>query len=288
VRLTVTTALGAIRLTPPRGLKPIAYELPSAFPHRWLHGLNFTLTGARVSQPARTVIASLGPDRDAIRPEDRAAELFDMGVGAANMTACVRTADPELRALLHGAAGTSYVERADLLTAIVHASPHRVFISDAGRLEVFQRIGAPGGHSPEGPHTHLLPKLLAARRTHQASIALPRGRMPVLTLYPPNPVIDPLGADRPFDPAAADAFAAIVARWADPTHRAEKERAVEALRAGAAADGYEPPRSRSGRLALRVALRQLAAAGDVETVAPWRLRFDPTRARPAHTLDHAH
>lgn len=284
--LTVVTALGALRVAPPRGLKPLAYELPSAFPHRWLHGLNFTLTASRVTQKARETITPLGPDRDAIRPEDREAQLFDLGVGAANISACVRTADPELIALLHDATGTNYLDDQEMLTTVVHASPHRVFLSDAGRLEVYQRIGTVEAGAPEGPHTHLLPKLLAAKRTHQATIALPRGRMPVLTAYPANPMIDPLGHDKPFDPEAADAFAAIVSRWADPQHRAEKARATAALAGGVPPESYAPPRSRAGRLALRVALRQHAAAvGDPEIVAPWRQIFDPTRARAAHGHD---
>ena len=52
---------------------------------------------------------------------------------------------------------------------ILAANPHRVFISRLGRIEVYQPIPPPSGKSPEGPHTHVLPRLLQSRRTHPAT-----------------------------------------------------------------------------------------------------------------------
>ena len=44
------------------------------------------------------------------------------------------------------------------MAVILAASPHRVFVSRVGRIEVFQAIPSANGKSPEGPHTHVLPK----------------------------------------------------------------------------------------------------------------------------------
>jgi hypothetical protein len=46
---------------------------------------------------------------------------------------------------------------------------HRVFLSRVGRAEVYQAIPLPDAKRPDGPHTHVLPKLLRAGRTHSAN-----------------------------------------------------------------------------------------------------------------------
>ncbi len=71
-----------------------------------------------------------------------------------------------------------------MLAAIKEASPHRVCISALGRIEVYQHIPSAGRHvrTPEGPHTHLLLRLLKAG--HAADTAIPPGFVACLTLYP--------------------------------------------------------------------------------------------------------
>ena len=44
-----------------------------------------------------------------------------------------------------------------------------------GRIEVYQPIPPPSGKSPDGPHTHVLPKLLKSGRTHPATEPFLRG-----------------------------------------------------------------------------------------------------------------
>ena len=61
---------------------------------------------------------------------------------------------------------------------ILAANPHRVFISRLGRIEVYQPIPPPSGKSPEGPHTHVLPRLLKSGRTHPATEPVPEGWFP--------------------------------------------------------------------------------------------------------------
>ena len=60
-------------------------------------------------------------------------------------------------------------------------SEHQPYTNEEG--EVHQPIPPQGGHSPEGPHTHLLPKLLAERRVHPPGSPLPVGLYCGLSLY---------------------------------------------------------------------------------------------------------
>ena len=62
-----------------------------------------------------------------------------------------------------------------------------------------QNSTTPGGVSPDGPHTHLLPELLRHHRVHDANIPVPAGLLPCLTLYPPHPARDAEGRERAFD-----------------------------------------------------------------------------------------
>ena len=79
---------------------------------------------------------------------------------------------------------------------LLETNPHRVFISRIGRIEVYQPIPPPSGKSPDGPHTHVLPKLLKSGRTHAATEPIPEGWIPCAHLYPQHPARDAGGADR--------------------------------------------------------------------------------------------
>jgi hypothetical protein len=272
--LTVATDRGAIRIEPDADAVPLAYETLGRRAGSWQHGVVFCLPRQRAAGPAREVLTEIGPDRDAIRPPDRSAVLFDMGLGAVNVEFCIRTADPDLLMVLRGAVGRSVLEAGNrVMTAIVHASPHRVAISALGRAEVYQPIGR--DRTPEGPHTHVLPKLLRSGRTHAANIPVPRGLVPCLSLYPPHPLFDGYGERRSFNAADLAAFDALVARWGLPAYREHKGRVRLAVQRGADPEQLEPPRGRAARTALRVALRQMGAGGQhPETVRRWRLRYD--------------
>ncbi len=82
---------------------------------------------------------------------------------------------------------------------ILAASPHRVFISRIGRAEVYQPIPPAGGKSPDGPHTHVLPKLLQHKRTHAATEPIPEGWVPCAHFYPAHPLKDAMGRAHEFD-----------------------------------------------------------------------------------------
>lgn len=193
---TAVTALGAIRIAAPEGAVAWRYHLNGGCGE---HGGSRTeialcLPEGEAAMPPRPVLTELGPDHEALRPEDRDAVLFDLGLDLAHITACVRTADPETLAALREGAGRSLIaEKNPLLRRMVDFSPHRVFFSRAGRIEVYQPIPAPGGTSPTGPHTHLLTGNLRRGRENQAPTPWPQGFAACLMLHPPQARAEPHG-----------------------------------------------------------------------------------------------
>ena len=284
-QLCVTSAAGALRITLDDEVVPHAYQNLSRHPDRWLQGLALCLPWRRARRTRRTVLTELGRDQHAVRPDDRDALLFDMGLGLPHVEACVRTDCTELARQLRAACGRSLLERGSgAMQVIKEASPHRVFVSQLGRLEVFQRIGSPDAQPPTplGPHTHVLPRLLAARRANaERNDAPPRHRACVY-LYPRHPLVDSLGNRKAYDREAHAHFTALMERWGDAGFVAEKRRAERAMRAGVSARDYRIPASRNDRHALRIAIRELAQeSDDMGVVSEWRRRFDRVRA-PTH------
>ncbi|MEJ8280988.1 DUF6925 family protein [Pseudonocardia spirodelae] len=267
---TVVTGRGGIRVAPHPALRPVAHRTPVGPHEHWNHAVALCLPAAAARGPGRTVVTVLGPDRDALRPADRGAVLVDLGLGLPTVDACVRTADPDLRALLEGAAGGPL--DGALTAALVAAGPHRVFTTALGRVEVYAAIPPPDGRSPDGPHTHLLPHVLREGRTHAATVPVPAGYLPCAHLYPAHPLTDLTGRPIPFDPVRAAAFDRLLDRFGDPGQREVTTRVVRAVAAG------EPPGPRPatapGRAAQAVALRVLAVAGgaDPAVLDAWRGR----------------
>jgi hypothetical protein len=91
--LSVATSRGAIRLSTPDELRPVAYETISKCIDSWGHGLALCLPRERARMNGRGVITELGPDREAVRADDRDALLFDLGLGGGSAAICVRTSD---------------------------------------------------------------------------------------------------------------------------------------------------------------------------------------------------
>jgi hypothetical protein len=67
--------------------------------------------------------------------------------------------------------------------AIVEAGPTRVVETGLGRAEIDAPIPPPGGRSPEGPHTHLLPGALALGRDLPPGIDLPDAYVPAAMFF---------------------------------------------------------------------------------------------------------
>ncbi|GAB6845885.1 hypothetical protein HNR00_002980 [Methylorubrum rhodinum] len=221
-RLGMATERGAIALSPGPDLRPVAYETSVA--SGWNHAVALCLPEAACAMNRRGVVTELGPDREAARERDRDAVLFDLGLDLLAVDACVRTSDPESIACLRSGIGRPLFDHANPIGRhLVAMSPHRVFLAKVGRIEVYAPIPGPGGTSPEGPHTHVLPKLLRSGRTHAATTPIPAGWVPCAALHPAHPYKDMLGQRIAFDAARYEAFQVLLDRWGDPDLLALKQ-----------------------------------------------------------------
>ncbi|GJD67695.1 DUF6925 family protein [Methylobacterium gnaphalii] len=225
-RLGIYTSRGAVAFRPIPGLRPAAYE--TAINSGWNHAIALCLPEEACAMARRTVVTELGPDKDAARPEDRDAILFDLGLDLLAVDACVRSAEAEVIACLRAGTGKPVFDHGSPIgPRLVEMSPHRVFIGRAGRVEVFQPIPPSDGKSPDGPHTHVMPKLLKLGRTHAATTPIPEGFVPFAGIHPAHPYKDALGQRIPFLQERVDAFQALLDRWGDPELVAAKRHVAE-------------------------------------------------------------
>lgn len=273
-RLSAATARGGIGFGALDGVRAFASE--SATGALWGHRVALCLPAEDCAMSRRTVLTELGPDRDALRAEDRDGLLFDMGLGTLQVDVCIRTRDPGLVALLRGQAGRPLFEAGNpAMGAIIAAGPHRVFLARFARCEVYQPIPPAGGKSPEGPHTHVLPQLFKSGRTHAATEPVPEGFVPCAHLVPAHPVRDAMGHARPYDAGAHAQFEALLARFGEPQLQAAKDKVRKAVAAGADPADFAEPATKFERHAMRVALRQLAAsASATPSIEAWLARHD--------------
>lgn len=257
-RLGWVTPRGAIALAPQAGLRPLAYE--TAFSGGWNHAVALCLPAGSCAMTGRRVLTELGPDAQAGRDGDRAAILFDLGLGLRAVDACIRTADPDLLAVLRAACGeTPFGDGNRLLERIAAASPHRVFITRIGRIEVFAPIPGSQDGSPAGPRTHLLPGILRAGRTHAATTPIPPSFVPCGALLPPHPCKDATGRPMPFSRARHEAFQRLLEAWGDPVLLAAK-RAAEAGEVPPPGPGFHGRYLRAARRAAEVQAPYLRGA----------------------------
>jgi hypothetical protein len=258
VRLEAVTARGAIRLTPTAEMHPFAFE--TATKEAWTGRIALCLPREHAAMSGRTVLTELGPDTQALCERDRSAILFDLGIGGGQVDCLIRVADPTLVERLRDTVGRPvFTPDSDALHAIVAASPHRVFVSRLGRIEVYQPIPPPDGQSPEGPHTHVLSDLLRHRRTHPATEPIPDGFVPCAYLYPAHPTLDAVGRPQPFDADRHARFQEMLRRYGDPETLAIKEQVISAVRQGADPATIPLAKGRFTRATVKVALRQIEA-----------------------------
>ena len=258
---TRATHRGGISLTRERlaEITPLAYETLSPKRHRWSQALALCLPHDSLHRPQRNVLTELGPDGQAIRDVDRTDILFDMGLALPQCDFCIRTGDPTLLAALRVNLGRSLFDPSNsAMPAILSAHPHRIALTDIGRVEVYQKIGGPdtGGTSPPGPHTHLLPKLLRSGRTHSANTPIPPGLTPLAYLHPGNPLIGAMGEDRPFDLDLFHAFQSLLERYGPREMITARTSTLAALGQGLRPDQVRLGTGRFERAAIRLTLRQ--------------------------------
>lgn len=270
----VVTARGGVRLDLPAGVEVVAYETPSGPGQRWDHAISFCLPAEDARRGNRSVVTRLGPDDDAVRPRDRAAILYDLGLGIPTVDACVRTADPALRDLLEDACGEPL--DSETVTTLVRRSPHRVFVGACGRVEVFAHIAQPGTDTPDGPHTHVRPELLRPEHTHPGTAPIGPGLVTCMTLHPVHPVTNANGHAVDFDETRHAAFQRLLDAFGDPVAGAHKAMTIAAVRAGVGPDLTMLPRDPASRAAVAVTLRQLFHTdGPSPTLDVWRARHPP-------------
>lgn len=278
--LSAVTARGGVRITPNADVRPFASESISKL--GWNHRVALCLPEAASAMSGRTALTELGADADALQPQHRDGILFDLGLGARQADLCIRVTDAAVADDLRQWTGRSLFEPANQAMAVIlRASPHRVFMSRVGRVEVYQPIPHASGRSPDGPHTHVLPKLLQHRRTHPAAEPIPEGWVPCAHLYPAHPIKDGFGHAKDFDAGLHEGFQAILSEYGDDEAVRLKQHVAALVREGREPFGKDDVKGRSFRTSVRVALRQLKASGYTSpALGAWLLAFEPADDEP--------
>src|SRR5689334_12662667 len=132
---SAVTARGGILVSAKPGSRLVASESPTA--EAWNHRVAVCLPHQLCSMSGRRVLTEIGPDAGALRPEDQTGILFDLGFGLLQVDAFVRTTDPSIAFALRRHVGKSvFASDSGAMGVILKASPHRVFVSGVGRVEV--------------------------------------------------------------------------------------------------------------------------------------------------------
>lgn len=273
-QLSIATARGGIRVDHLEDCTPLAYETSRRHRDHWGQAVAFCLPEASARMTARTGITELGTDSGSILAAHREQVLFDLGLGTPYVDVCIRTDNADLIAALRALQGANILApECGGFRHILRHHPHRVFISRLARLEVYQPIGIE--KSPEGPHTHVLPKLLKSGLHHAANAPIPKGLIAGLMLYPANPCYDLLGKPHPFDRQLHEGFQNLLADYGLSNYVTEKQQVLAAYTQKTAARDYPAPTGRLGRLAARITLRQAAhMQPGCPLLQDWRHRFD--------------
>jgi hypothetical protein len=273
--LQCTTARGAIGLHTRQDVVPIAYETLASDGETWGHALALAMPSTS-GEPGQRVVRCCGADEQSLQPAAGTGVLFDLGVGGGHVSFCVRTSDPPMIEALRRVENKPLFgpECAAARALLVQASPARIALSPLGRIEVYSRIPGPDERSPSGPHTHLLPKLLASGRLHSANSPIPSGLQTVLSLHPVSPWRDAFGVRTAFNTRADEQFQALLERFGLTEDKAVRMATQAAVTGGADPATCPWPITRRGRIQARITLRRLAQRLGGERLAPWRTRFD--------------
>jgi len=196
--IEAVTPRGAVRFALPEKVRALAVRPPEGGGGPDI--LVLALPRGQVPPAAPAGLRALGGDGAAIRPQDRARPLFDLGLAAPAARFCVRVADPALAAAFEAETGRPWQSVMPKLGArILAASPARVVETSVGRCEVFAAIPPPGATSPEGPHTHFLPDLIATGLEAPPALAIPEAYRVGAIFHPRRETADAMHAK----PAAA-------------------------------------------------------------------------------------
>jgi predicted Fe-S protein YdhL (DUF1289 family) len=180
---------GALRLTMGEHVRALALRDDRA--REGYRAVFLVVLKSREMLPVAAALTPLGLDEDAIRSSRRRDLWFDLGLGRAEMRFCVRTSEAGLLDVLNGAVGLPLTALLSTWGAVILSrSPDRVIETPLGRAEIGTSIPHPGGRSPAGPHTHLLPDYLLTVRATEPGIELPPVYALGATFHPRAAVAD--------------------------------------------------------------------------------------------------
>jgi len=252
--LSIRTGRGAIEIHADAlaDARPLAWEASVGHGNPWNQGFALCLPERDAAMSGRTAFARVGDAPDGA--------VFDLGVGAPHVDACVLVADDALARDLDADCGRSLWDpESNAYERIKRAAPPRIFRSHLATVRVDQIIGSRADDvpTPEGPHTHVIRGILTKKTVHAYSneIPVPAGHLPCLYAYPAHPVRDDLGRPRLFDARAFEAFQGLLRDYGPDGFAAHKA----ALLAHARGVGDRP--DDVDRMTAGIALAQLEAQG---------------------------
>ena len=267
--IVLVTSRGGLRIESKPQFGGVAWESMSADGESWGHTLALCVPEIA---PSVSVIQDMGIDQSALRPQDRGDRLFNLGIGIGDVHMCVRTSDTLHIQLLEKATGKDYCEQPEVMADVLRAQPHRVMLSPAGRIEVYQPIPLPDGNSPDGPHTHLLLKLVR-KGPHSANTPLPDGSQSVMTMHPRSPWRDNLGRRHAYIEAFDQKFHAVLKTYGLPEDVAVEKALDDAFATNIPPEQFAWPDERRGRAKARVVLRRKVLAGEPNALI-WKQHYD--------------
>ena len=230
--LHALTDRGAIAVNLPENLACFAYEEVAHCARSWTQTIALALPREQSLLSVNRVITALGADREALCPGVRGNQLFDLGLGSDLVRFCVRSGDTSLVKELNSLCGqTLYKTGHTLLGILQSAMPARVVISKLGRIEVYTAIPQKHGNTEAGPHTHLLPQLLGKDRS-----VIPPAYSAAMHIYPPHPLHDKYGVNKPFGHKQYRAFQEVLDKTGIQDYLRAKNTAKNPAAAGADAN----------------------------------------------------
>ncbi|MCE2580690.1 hypothetical protein NO263_01920 [Gluconacetobacter entanii] len=256
--LEIVTQRGAIRISPSEPLHALAWDSLVGKGRRWRHSM--ALCGP-LQLTAKHTLKVLGKDADAVRPEDRDAWLIDLGIGVGRVRMCVRTENARLVEALAVDTDDPLAVVTAAFALLMEVQPHRVMLSPAGRLEVYQPVPAPDGDSPLGAHTHLLPKLVRLKRPCSALDPIPEGWQPFLTLHPAAPFRPSDDDSHDYDRLADLSFLPLLEEFGMEEDLQVSGTFQAHVRQHGTPENLKIPATRRGRARMHIELLRMAAWG---------------------------
>ena len=177
--LTLATGRAALRLEAAPWMTAFEIARPERPPL-----IAFAVPIGRTMPAGPAALTDLGPDSGGLLPRDAGGRRFDMGLGRRSARFTIRCSDTLASAIApHG--GTPWPGCLGRIgRAVLGESPVRVIEAPCVRAEVDAVIPPPGGASPDGPHTHLMPDHIAQGFDTPPTVPLPKGYVLSVLFYP--------------------------------------------------------------------------------------------------------